>query len=149
MYIFYVKFIFLDVLHLLCKASIMKIELLEEKIVLKGKQVIEINYDEIDSVSLKVKRDNRRKYFLCFYLLMFFLIFSNVYISLFVMGIYFLVLCVLLFYKFEALKANAILFYHNKKLKLNLNDKNLESTIALIEILRLNYYKKTTTTTLD
>lgn len=127
----------------------MKIELLDEKIILKGKRVIEINYDEIDYVALKVKRDNRRKYFLIFYLVMFFFIFSNVYISFFTMSIYLLILCVLLFYKFEALKAKAILFYKNKKIKLSLNDENLESTIQLIDILRFNYYKKLTTTTLD
>lgn len=122
----------------------MKIELLEGKIVLKRRHVIEINYDEIDAVALKVKNDHTRKYVLVLYLILFFFIFTKVYISLLFMSIYILLLCILLFYKFETLKAKAILFYKDKKVKLRLNDENLASTMELIEILRFNYYKKIT-----
>lgn len=37
----------------------MKIELQEEKMVIKGKRLIEINYNEIESVDIKVVSNNR------------------------------------------------------------------------------------------
>lgn len=60
------------------------------------------------------------------------------------MSISILLLCVLLFYKFDATKGKAILFYKNKKFKMTLDTENLESTIKLIDILELNNYRRLT-----
>ena len=122
----------------------MKIELLEEKVVFKGKHVIEINYNELNSVPLKVKKNYRRVYFLLFYLISFFIVFSKIYMSLFITAILFFVLCIVLFYKFDTIKANAIFFCKDKKIKIALDNEDLESTIALIDMLQLIKYKKLT-----
>ncbi|NHN26585.1 hypothetical protein FIA58_012945 [Flavobacterium jejuense] len=122
----------------------MKIELHEEKIVIKGKHLIEINYNEIESVDLKVGGNNRRKFVLLIYLILLFIVFSKIDLSIFSMSISILFLCILLFYKFDSIKGKAILFYKNKKFKMTLDTENFESTIKLIDILQLNKYRRLT-----
>lgn len=123
----------------------MDIQLLDEKIVIKGKQNIEINYEEISSVALKVKQNRIRLYILVSYLLSSFFIFTSLTTSIYIMIAYVAILLFLLFYKFDKIKANAVLIYKNKKLKMALDNKDLDIMMKLIDRLKFNYYKKHTT----
>lgn len=122
----------------------MNLQLIDNKVVIKGKKSIVVEYNEIDSVVLKTKKNRFIKYILLLYLFAFLIVFSSIYISGYIMIAYVVGLCYLLFYKMKIKKIHAVLCCKEERIKIALHKGDLDTVFQLIDLVRLNKFKKYT-----
>lgn len=123
----------------------MNLQLVDQKVVIKGRKNIEINYFDIDSVAFHLKSNVITKSLLVVYLLIFLAIFLPIYIPGSVMAIYFAGLIYLLFFRMNKTRFYVVFKWKEKKIKMLMDEKDFEIACDLIDSLRLNDFKKYTT----
>ncbi|WP_445711592.1 hypothetical protein [Flavobacterium sp.] len=122
----------------------MSLQLIDNKLVVKGKKRIVVECDKIDSIAFHLKSNKVMKVLLVFYLFIFSIIFFPIYIPISAMVVYLIGLFYLLFFGINRAKFYVVFKWKEKKVKMLMDKEDLEITFSLIDSLRLNKFKKYT-----
>lgn len=122
----------------------MQLNLINEKVIINGRKKMEIDTFEIDSVALQWKKNRIIKYIIFFYISLLLILMFPIRISNSILFVYFVGLISLYLLKTKSTKIYLTFKCKANKVKILLNKEDLEIAYQLIDLVRLNNFKRYT-----
>lgn len=122
----------------------MQLNLINEKVIINGRKKMEIDTFEIDSVALQWKKNRIIKYIIFFYISLLLILMFTIRISNSILFVYFVGLISLYLLKTKSTKIYLTFKCKANKVKILLNKEDLEIAYQLIDLVRLNNFKRYT-----